>query len=131
MRVLSGSPTRLYCIRPMPADGPTLIPLPTHLEPLARTVRAWAQGHQLILRVLLYGSVLKGTARADSDLDLAVEIGPSELSGIARFFRLRDPWVVELRDLTNRQIDLQFADPEFPNVWRYLHEGCALVFERE
>ena len=52
---------------------------------LSNAIVTWATRYPAILRVWLYGSRVKGTARPDSDLDVAVEIHSHEFRGQAPY----------------------------------------------
>jgi predicted nucleotidyltransferase len=67
-------------------------------------------------RVYLFGSVARGNARKDSDLDLAVEGLPPET-----FYRT----LAQLNDLTDRQVDLIDLDEVNPFT-AYLKEKGLL-----
>lgn len=76
----------------------------------AQLVRTWAQSTPEIKRVWIFGSYAYGTPRADSDLDVAVEILPAAIDhwGLFTFWmRHGDRLQADLRD--------QFAD-DFPGL---------------
>lgn len=54
-----------------------------------------------IHRLAIFGSVSKGSARADSDLDVLVEFEPGHTPGF-RFFEIEE----ELSELLGRRVDL-------------------------
>jgi len=54
-----------------------------------------------IRRLALFGSILQGDFRPDSDLDLLVEFEPGHVPGL-KFFELEQ----ELSDLLGRKVDL-------------------------
>lgn len=56
-----------------------------------------------IRRLRLFGSALRGTARADSDVDLLVEFSPDARVGLIRLAALER----ELGDLLGRAVDLR------------------------
>lgn len=59
-----------------------------------------------IRRLSLFGSQLKGTARADSDLDLLVEFEPAHIPGLLGIAGME----IELSDmLGGKQVDLRTA----------------------
>jgi predicted nucleotidyltransferase len=109
-----------------------LIPLPASLEGLASLIRTWARTKPKLHRVFLFGSTLRGKPDA-SDLDLAVQYTVADQGfAFGSIMMDRKPWSDELCKITGLTIDLQLAHPQAaPNVWGYLREGCALVFERE
>src|SRR5215475_15916088 len=60
-----------------------------------------------IRRLALFGSTLKGTARADSDVDLLVEFEPGKEPGLIRLAGME----AELSAmLDNRRVDLRTAE---------------------
>ena len=64
-----------------------------------------------IRRLAVFGSVLHGDARPDSDLDILVEFEPGHVPGLA-FFGMEQ----ELSELLGRKVDLntpQFLSPYF------------------
>ena len=64
-----------------------------------------------IRRLAVFGSVLHGDARPDSDLDVLVEFEPGHVPGLA-FFGMEQ----ELSELLGRKVDLntpQFLSPYF------------------
>jgi predicted nucleotidyltransferase len=58
-----------------------------------------------IRRLSLFGSELKGTARADSDLDLLVEFEPARVPGLLGMAEIE----LELSNLLGRKVDLRTA----------------------
>jgi predicted nucleotidyltransferase len=73
--------------------------LPIDPEALADFCRRRA-----IRKLSLFGSLLKGTARADSDIDLLVEFEPNKEPGLIAFAGME----IELSDLLGgRKVDLR------------------------
>jgi predicted nucleotidyltransferase len=62
-----------------------------------------------IVRLLLFGSHLQGTANPDSDLDLLVEFEPGHVPGFA-FVTIER----ELSELFGRRVDLRMRDDLHP-----------------
>ena len=56
-----------------------------------------------IRKLALYGSVLKGTARPDSDIDLLVEFDPAHIPGLLGIASME----IELGDMLGRKVDLR------------------------
>jgi uncharacterized protein len=56
-----------------------------------------------IRKLSLFGSVLKGTARPDSDIDLLVEFEPEHIPGLIRLAGMEN----ELSDMLGRKVDLR------------------------
>ncbi len=75
-----------------------------------------------IRRLALFGSVLRGNARPDSDVDVLVEFEPGQTPGL-RFIAIED----ELSHLLGRKVDLNtpgFLSPHFRD--RILREAFPL-----
>ena len=67
--------------------------------------------HHHIRKLAVFGSVLHGDSRPDSDLDILVEFEPGHVPGLA-FFGMEQ----ELSELLGRKVDLntpQFLSPYF------------------
>jgi uncharacterized protein len=58
-----------------------------------------------IRRLSLFGSVLAGTARPDSDIDLLVEFEPGRLPGLLGISAME----IELGEVLGRKVDLRTA----------------------
>ena len=58
-----------------------------------------------ICRLSLFGSQLKGTAQANSDIDLLVEFEPDHIPGLLGVAGME----IELSDLLGRKVDLRTA----------------------
>lgn len=75
-----------------------------------------------IRRLSLFGSVLKGTARPDSDVDLLVEFEPGEVPGYLGMAEIE----VELSELLGgRQVDLRTV----AELSRYFRDEVARTAE--
>jgi hypothetical protein len=73
-------------------------------------IAAFCRRHH-IRKLAVFGSVLHGDSRPDSDLDVLVEFEPSHVPGLA-FFGMEQ----ELSELLGRKVDLntpQFLSPYF------------------
>ncbi len=80
------------------------------IEPGSLT--AFCRRHH-ISRLALFGSVLQGDTRPDSDVDVLVEFEPGHTPGLA-FFDME----AELSSILRRRVDLntpQFLSPRFRN----------------
>lgn len=82
-----------------------------------KAVAEWAKEKSLITAIYLFGSRAKGTARDDSDIDLAYETRASELESpfTVAFFNGKG-WQQELQSLLPRPVDFQYADREGDEV---------------
>ncbi len=63
-----------------------------------------------IRRLSLFGSVLAGTARPDSDIDLLVEFEPSRVPGLLGMSAIE----IELAKVLGRKVDLRTAEDLSP-----------------
>jgi predicted nucleotidyltransferase len=77
---------------------------------LARAVallKEWAEPNPLIFELVVFGSQARGTARPDSDLDVAIRVRPgnepwvNDQSWVATFMAHSSRWESELRRLLN------------------------------
>jgi predicted nucleotidyltransferase len=87
-------------------------------------VAAFCRRHH-IRRLALFGSILRGDLRPDSDIDVLVEFDPNHIPGLA-FFSMQQ----ELAQILGREVDLntpQFLSPYFR---RQIQEEAALVYEQ-
>ena len=79
--------------------------MPDRLFPDRAALTALCRRHR-IRRISLFGSVLKGTARPDSDVDLLVEFEPDAIPGLLGLAAIE----MELSDfLGGRRVDLRTA----------------------
>ncbi|MBK1641280.1 nucleotidyltransferase [Chromatium okenii] len=62
--------------------------------------------HHHICRLSLFGSHLKGTARADSDVDLLVEFELEHIPGLLKIASME----IELSEMLGKQVDLRTAN---------------------
>src|ERR1700676_811525 len=77
--------------------------MPEHLFPDQDALAALCRRHG-IRRLSLFGSVLKGTARPDSDVDLLVEFEPGAIPGLLGMAAIE----AELSELlSGRRVDLR------------------------
>ena len=84
--------------------------LPMPLPPEDAALAALCHRHR-IRRLALFGSVLKGTARPDSDIDLLVEFEPGLAPGLLGISSIE----IELGQLLGRKVDLRTADDLSPH----------------
>ena len=71
----------------------------------------WAGATPEIVALYVCGSRARGTARPDSDLDLAVEVDGGSFGPLVKFVLSRVRWIEELRSLTGISvIDLELIE---------------------
>ena len=106
-----------------------LRPSVAELSPAAQVLHAWAAGKPFVRRLWIYGSRAKGTARPDSDLDMAVEIDPvgnDEDAGTS-FISEAEGWRNELRPLLGGyDLHLEWYDQSNHAVWAGANEGIQI-----
>ena len=84
--------------------------MPKRIFPDTRALAALCRRRH-IRRLALFGSTLKGTDRADSDIDLLVEFEPDQEPGLLRLARIQS----ELSELLGgRPVDLRTAQDLSP-----------------
>ncbi|MGV1913844.1 nucleotidyltransferase domain-containing protein [Agrobacterium vitis] len=91
---------------------------------------AWAGDNPLIEAVYLFGSRVKGTAREDSDLDVALDLGWSEDAGLTLFIK-KEEWEIELRKSLGLLVNLDLYHMTVaPVVYGYVQEHGRMVYRR-
>lgn len=76
-----------------------------------------------IKSLAVFGSMVRGEADRNSDIDLLVEFIPNTHIGLLRFLELRD----ELSDLLGRRVDLVTRDALHPALSRKILEEAVDV----
>lgn len=76
----------------------------------AEALRAWATANRSVRQIWLFGSRAKGTARPDSDVDVAIALMPA--SGrhdwaLGNYVAFGDRWQSELADLLGLSVSLE------------------------
>jgi predicted nucleotidyltransferase len=82
----------------------------------AAALRRLCRRHH-IRRLALFGSYLKGEAKADSDLDILVEFEPGHVPGLIRIAGIQ----TELEALAGRRVDLRTLE----DLSRYFRADVA------
>ncbi len=73
-----------------------------HLAIDQQQLAVFCRAHH-IRKLALFGSVLKGTARPDSDIDLLVEFEPAHIPGLLGMASME----IELGEMLGRKVDLR------------------------
>ena len=88
-------------------------------EALARLCR-----RHRIRRLALFGSVLKGTDRPDSDVDFLVEFEPDTVPGLLGLAEIE----AQLSGLLGRQVDLRTANELSPHFRQAVERMAEVQF---
>ncbi len=90
----------------------------------------WAFSKPEIAKLWIFGSRVKGTQRADSDIDIGFLINPIQDATSQINFReiTINEWKIELSQLVPWQIHLE---PAIQETRSYIDECSVLVFSRE
>lgn len=105
----------------------------TDLEHDIDVIRRWAIRNPVIQRVHIFGSRVRGTERADSDLDVAVEHGVMLGDGDHTTTGLfgHSEWQSELQPLCRCQLQVESYRPgETPTVEAGIKESSRLILDR-
>ena len=95
-------------------------------EQQVRYIQEWAERTVVVATVRLYGSRAKGSARSDSDVNLALTVGTSH------YVRFLNEWQKELSDALILKVMLkQYNSPADDTVRRYCDEFSVVLFPRQ
>jgi hypothetical protein len=95
----------------------------TYRLPLDPEILAEVCRRHHIRKLSLFGSMLKGTARTDSDIDLLVEFEPGHVPGLIALAGIE----IELSDLLGRKVDLRTAE----DLSRYFRDEVVREAEEQ
>jgi hypothetical protein len=95
----------------------------TYRLPLDPEILAEVCRRHHIRKLSLFGSMLKGTARPDSDIDLLVEFEPGHVPGLIALAGIE----IELSDLLGRKVDLRTAE----DLSRYFRDEVVREAEEQ
>ena len=99
-------------------------------------LKTWAAQQPTIERVHLFGSRVRGVTkegsrvRADSDLDIAIELSSAVENTIQAWIDHADQWRDELEHLLPHKIDTWLLDDETRDLRRYVEQGSVVAFDR-
>lgn len=106
--------------------------IPAELVDVAQEIQLWASQKAEIRWVRLFGSRVKGTHRADSDLDVAIEFKAPDVSGrTLAWMDFGKEWQRELSELLGPPIHLVSYDPEAngdSDLGKSLKESSVLIY---
>lgn len=111
-----GSPGKLVSLAPG-------TPQPRTQDAVAEAIASVVEAHPEVASAWLFGSVARGDARPDSDVDVAILFADSRATPLSHH-RLLGTIAVELEAALGRRVDLVVLDAQ-PPVFRYrvLSEG--------
>jgi len=95
-------------------------------------IQEWAAQTRYVKEVRLFGSRAKGSARPDSDIDLAITVGGSD-DGVVRgnYFAVGPEWQRQLSDLLGLNAHVGcYNDPDTDVVRRSCDECSLILFQR-
>jgi hypothetical protein len=95
----------------------------TYRLPLDPSILAEICRRHHIRKLSLFGSLLKGMARPDSDIDLLVEFEPEATPSLLTMAAIE----IELSDLLSRKVDLRTAE----DLSRYFREEVVREAEAQ
>jgi predicted nucleotidyltransferase len=100
----------------------------------ADSIAQWAAENPEVRFVWVFGSRAKNTHRADSDIDIAVELEPVADSEetLTRWIAHADLMKSQLQSRIAPKVDLEWFDPDgsTPNIEAALNDAKMLVYER-
>jgi predicted nucleotidyltransferase len=104
-------------------------------DAILRSLQAWARARSEIVRVILFGSRVRGDHRADSDLDVAVELEAAgwDEEPFVTWTASAPRWRQELESLLPWPLDLQWHDlaGETPIITAGIQRSHFVAYERE
>jgi predicted nucleotidyltransferase len=102
------------------------------LAPIRTIVARWAASQPLITRAWIFGSRVRGTARTDSDVDVAIEVCalPGDAEPLATFISEADRLRRSIQALLPFKVDLQWhgGPVETPAIHAGLNQSSILVY---
>ena len=79
-----------------------------------------------VKKVYVFGSFARGEAKANSDLDLYLELDYQKNTGLAFY-----GWFEQLKELLNLEVDLVTTNSASPYIKPFIEKDKRLVYERE
>ena len=85
----------------------------------------WAKRNEKVREIWLFGSRARGTAKPDSDIDLAITFAATNWT--PTYFALADKWQREIAALVNTKVGLQ----PFPKLPEEARQEAILLWSRD
>jgi predicted nucleotidyltransferase len=92
-------------------------------------IRRWAAQNPEIASVYLFGSRVKGTARPESDLDVAIELALGATAGHLVVVDKGSVWLDCLQDATGLTIDLEPMLGASPSLRKFIADHGVRIYE--
>jgi predicted nucleotidyltransferase len=90
---------------------------------------SWARGTNAVSELWLFGSRAKGTARPDSDVDIAIALMPSRGShdwALGDYFAYANEWRLKLEQIVQRHVSFTAIVPDTPGDKEVRSTGILL-----
>jgi hypothetical protein len=102
----------------------TTIPVQTAIPIPYTELANFCQKHHIV-RMWLFGSILRDDFRPDSDIDALVEFDPDHVPGWEFY-----TWHVELENIFGRSVDLTTPDSLSKYIRKKVMSSARVVYER-
>ena len=108
------------------------MPISQDLLHIAPELRFWAQRTICVRRLWIFGSRVRGEHQPESDLDIAIEIDPTEadVTAVLAYLSNFEHWRSELQQSVPYEVDLEIYDPAHVIVKQGVDSHGFLVYER-
>ncbi len=101
-----------------------VIPIKAAVEIPYEAIETFCKKHHIV-RLWLFGSVLRGDFRTDSDIDVLVEFDPEYIPGWEF-----SSWIEELQEIFGRPVDLTTPDSLSKYIKKPVMQSARLIYER-
>jgi predicted nucleotidyltransferase len=98
-------------------------------EGKSEAIAKWASAKAEIEAVVLFGSYAKGTATAESDVDVAVKIHEA-WRPLVMYITDGEDWQSELRDLTGMEVNIELMhETEAPRAYSFIQHCYVVLYK--